>query len=168
MDGQPVTGSRVFRAGTRVHVVIGFFALLFGALGLFVAVQKGDWSVFGVVLVIAAVLCLLLRVLRLEVGPSGFKYRNLSSSQDVAFADIARAYFEVPESDAGPRVVAVFWVERRNGNRLKVNLRTFDIEAVAILFNALEAHGIQIEVPDEWAARRIADQVRAAQAKLRS
>jgi hypothetical protein len=50
---------------------------------------------------------------------------------------------------------------------VKVNLRTFPVEAAAVLFTALESHGIQIEVPDRWATRRMAEQVRAAQAKLR-
>jgi hypothetical protein len=147
-------------------VVVGVSALLFAALGGFIAVKKGDWTFLGVVVVVAAVLFLLLQALRLEIGPTGFKYRNLSGSREVAFADIGRAYFEVVRAEYAPQGVAAFWVERCDGARVKVNLRTFPVEAAAVLFTALESHGIPIEVPDAWAARRMAEQVRAAQAKL--
>jgi hypothetical protein len=167
MGGEPSIGSRVYRAGIHLFAVVGVFTSLFAVLGLFIAVKKGDWTFLAVVVGVAAVLFLLLQVLRLEVGPSGFRYRNLSGSREVAFADVGRAYFEVVRAKNAPQGVAAFWVERRDGERVKVNLRTFPVEAAAVLFTALEAYGIQIEVPDAWATRRMAEQVRAAQAKLR-
>ena len=167
MDGEFSTGSQVYRVDIHLLVVVGIFASLLAALGVFIALKKGDWTFLGVVVGVAAVLFLLLQVPRLEVGPAGFKYRNLSGSREVAFADIIRAYFVVVRAQYAPQGVAVFWVERRDGGRVKVNLRTFPVEAAAVLFTALESHGIQIEVPDAWATRRMAEQVRAAQANLR-
>src|SRR5712692_2856545 len=144
MDGEFSTGFRVYGVGIHLLVVVGILASALAALGVFIALKKGDWTFLGVVVAVAAVVFLLLQVPRLEVGPAGFKYRNLTGSWEVAF-----------------------WVERRDGGRVKVNLRTFPVEAAAVLFTALESHGIQIEVPDAWATRRMAEQVRAAQAKLR-
>ena len=167
MDGEFSTGFRVYGVGIHLLVVVGIFASALAALGVFIALKKGDWTFLGVVVAVAAVVFLLLQVPRLEVGPAGFKYRNLSGSREVAFADIGRAYFEVVRAQYAPQGVAVFWVERRDGGRVKVNLRTFPVEAAAVLFTALESPGIQIEVPDAWATRRMAEQVRAAQAKLR-
>jgi hypothetical protein len=167
MGGEPPIGSRVYRAGIQLFAVVGVLASLLAALGVFIVVKKGDWTFLAVVVGVTAVLFLLLRVLRLEVGPAGFKYRNLSGSREVGFADVGRAYFEVVRAGNAPQGVAAFWVERRDGERVKVNLRTFPVEAAAVLFTALEAHGIQVEVPDAWATRQMAEQVRAAQAKLR-
>jgi len=119
-------------------------------------VKRGDWTFLGVVIALAVLFFLLLRILRLEIGPAVFKYRNLSGSREVAFADIGRAYFEVLHARNAPQGVAAFWVERRGSSRVKVNLRTFPIEATAVLFTALESHSLQIEIPDLWAARRMA------------
>lgn len=90
----------------------------------------------------------------------------MSGSRDICFTEIRRAYLEITRTRHALHGVATFWVEQNDGMRVKVNLRTFPLEAAAVLFTALEAHGIQIEVPDEWAARRMAEQVRVAQAKL--
>jgi hypothetical protein len=81
---------------------------------------------------------------------------------------ISRAYIEVVLTTKTPQGAASFWVDRRGGERVKVNLRSFPVEAAAVLFNALESHGLQVEVPDEWASDRMLKQIRAAQAKLRS
>jgi hypothetical protein len=147
--------------------VVGIFITLFAVLGIFIGVQRADWMFLSVVVTAAAVFFLLLQVLRLEIAPTGFKYRNLSGSREVAFADVGRAYIEVVRAESAPQGAAIFWVERRNGSRMKVNLHTFPVEAAAVLFLALEANGIRIEVPDAWAAGRMAQQVRAAQARLR-
>jgi hypothetical protein len=168
MEGEPATESRVYHVGTHLLVVVGIFAALFAVIGLFIAVKQGDWSFLAIVILAAGGFVLLLQVLRLEIGPTRFKYRNLSGSREVAFADVSRAYFDVVRSDYAPQGAARFWVERRAGGRVKVNLRTFPTEAAAVLFTALEGHGIQIEVPEAWAARRMAEQVRAAQSKLRA
>jgi len=167
MGGEPATDSQVYRVGAHLLAIGGVFASLFAALGIAIAVKKGDWMFLMVDIGVVAVLFLLLQVLRLEVRSDGFKYRNLSGSREVLFAEVSRAYIEVVRASRAPQGVGVFWVERRDRGRVKVNLRTFPIQAAAALFTALEMHGIQIEVPDEWAARRIADQVRAEQAKMR-
>jgi hypothetical protein len=167
MGRESSTSPRVYRVGIHLVVVLCIFASLFGALGLFTGAKRGDWTFLVIGVGIPAVLILLLQVLRLEITLDGFKYRNLSGSREVAFKDVSRAYFEVVQAVKAPQGVAIFWVERRDGKRVKINLRTFNIEAAAVLFNGLEAHGIEIGVPAEWAARRMADQVRAAQAKMR-
>jgi hypothetical protein len=161
------TDKRVYRVGTHLLVVVGVFALFFTTLGILIVVKKGDWNFLAIIVGGFAVFFLLLQVLRLEIGSDGFKYRNLSGSRTVLFADVRRAYIEVERANKAPQGVAVFWVERRDERRVKVNLRTFPMQAAADLFTALETHDIQIEVPDEWAARRTVDQIRAAQAKLR-
>ena len=166
MGGQTTTEPQSFGAGGNLYAVVGFFAAIFAALGVAILVTRGDWTVLVIAVGVFAALALLLQVLRLEVGPAGFRYRNLSGSRQVAFADLTRAYFEVVHAEQSPRPVAAFWVDRRAGKRVKVNLRTFPVRAAAVLFSALEAHGVAIEVPDEPSARRVADQVRAAQAKL--
>jgi hypothetical protein len=167
MKGEQETASRVYRVGIHLLVVVGIFAGLFAALGVFLAVKKGNWTVLAIVVAFAAVLFLLLQLQRLEIGGTSFKYRNLSGSREVTFADVGRAYFEVVRAKNAPQGVARFWIERRDGSRVKINLRVFPVEAAAVLFTALESHDVEIEVPDAWAARRAADQVRAAQAKLR-
>jgi hypothetical protein len=167
MSEAPPAAPAVYRAGTHMLVVVGVFAVLFVGLGTAVLVARGDWKALAVAASFFAALFLLLPLLRLEIGPAGFRYRNLSGSREVAFADIRRAYFEVVEDGYAPWGVAAFWVERRTGGRVKVNLRTFSVEGAAALFTALEQHGVVIEVPDRWAARRVAHQVRAAQAKMR-
>ncbi len=167
MDGGFSTGFRVYGVGIHLLVVVGILASVLAAFGVLIGLKKGDWTSLGVVVAVAAVLFLLLQVPRLEVGPAGLKYRNLSGSREVAFADIGRAYLAVVRTQYAPQGVAVFWIERRDGGRVKVNLRTFPVEAAAVLFTALESHGLQIEVPEAWATRRMAEQVRAAQVELR-
>ena len=166
MGGHTPTKPQSFGAGGNLYAVVGVFAALFAALGIAVVVTRGEWTVLAIAIGVAAMCYLLLQVLRLEIGPSGFRYRNLSGSREVPFSDVSRAYFEVVRAEGSPRPVAAFWVDRRAGERVKVNLRTFPVRAAAVLFSALEAHGVTIEVPDEPAARRVADQVRAAQAKM--
>jgi len=167
MGDEPVTDSQVYRVGTHLLIIVGAFASFFAALGIVIGVRRGDWTFLALVAGVAAALFLLLHVLRLEVRPDGFKYRNLSGSRQLLFRDVRRAYIEVVRADVAPQGAGVFWVERRDGRRVKVNLRTFPIQAAASLFTALESHGIPIEVPDLWAARRLADQVRAEQERMR-
>lgn len=167
MDAESSTSSVVYRAGIHLFVIVGVFASLFATLGLFIAVKQGDWTFLAVVVCGTVVLFLLLGVLKLEISLAGFKYRNLSGTRDVAFREVSRAFFEVVSADVAPQGVAAFWVERRNGTRVKVNLRTFAVDAAAALFTALEKQGIPIEVPDHSAAQRAAAQVQEAQTKMR-
>lgn len=168
MSEEYSTNTRVYRVGAEVLVFAGVFALFFTTLGIVIAAKKGDWNFLAIIVGAFAVFFFLLQVLRLEIGSEGFKYRNLSGSRTVLFADVRRAYVEVVRDTQAPQGVAVFWVEQQDGKRVKVNLLTFPIQAAAVLFTALETHGVQIEVPDLWAARRMVDQIRTAQAKLRS
>lgn len=167
MGGEPTSASQVYRVGIHLLIVVGVFVSLFAALGFAIALKSGDWTFLAVIAAVAAVSFLLSQVLRLEVRRDGFTYRNLSGSREVTFLDVRRAYIEAVRANAAPQGVGVFWVERRDGTRVKVNLRTFSIRAAAALFTALEMQGIPIEVPELWAARRLADQVRVEQAKRR-
>jgi hypothetical protein len=80
MSRGSATGARVYRAGIHLYAVVGVFALLFVTMEVFIAVKRGDWTFFAVVVGGSVVLFLLLQVLRLEVSPDGFKYRNLSGT----------------------------------------------------------------------------------------
>jgi hypothetical protein len=100
------------------------------------------------------------------VSAHGIAYRNLSGSRRLLFDELDRAYFTVVHSKATPQGVAVFWLQPREGKAVKVNLRTFSIDAAAVLFTALDNHGISIEVPDVSAARRMAQQIRNQQQKM--
>jgi hypothetical protein len=165
MERHPGVGLRRYRVGSNVLVAIGIFAGLFATLGIIIGLKQSDWTFLEVVVGSALALFLLLQVLRLEIGPDGFRYRNLSGTRVVDFTEVSRAYIDVIRSEYAPQGVARFWVERRDRGRIKINLRTFPVQAAADLFTALEMHGIHIEVPDEWAARRMVDQTRAAQHK---
>lgn len=165
MGDESPAKSQTFRAGGHLYIVIGILSILFVGLGVAIGVSRGNWTFLAVAAAAATVLFLLLQVLRLEVGPAGFKYRNLSGSREVAYADVSRAYFEVVRAEGAPRPAVAFWVDRRVGGRVKVNLRTFPIRAAAALFTALETHGISVEVPDEPEAHRVNDQIKAARAE---
>lgn len=160
--------SEVFRAGLHLFVLIGLLVGLFLGVGTAIVVTKGDWTFLAAVGGMAVVLFSLLLVLKLEVRQAEFQYRNLSGSRTVAFADVERAYFETLRADVAPQGVAVFWVQPRKGRRVKVNLRTFPIRAATTLFSALERHGVAIEVPDGWAAQRMARQIREEQERLKA
>jgi hypothetical protein len=101
------TSPLTFRAGGHLYAVIGVFVSLFAALGALIVVKRGDWTFLAVVVGVAAALFLLLQVLRLQVGFDGFKYRNLSGSREVAFAEVGRAYMDVVRSQHSPRCSSV-------------------------------------------------------------
>jgi hypothetical protein len=167
MESESRNESRVYHAGINQLVLIGILTLFFVALGIYNVAKSHDWSPLCVCLVAMTALFALQLVLRMEIGPTGFKYRNLSGAREIKYADVNRAYFDVIHASNAPQGVAAFFVERRDGTRVKINIRTFSVRAAADLFTKLESHGIQIEVPDAWAARRTVQQVRAAQAKFK-
>jgi hypothetical protein len=157
----------VFRAGRHLYVIVGIFASLFIALGVLIVLTKGDWTFAAVAGGGTLVLFSLLSYLKLEIREDGFTYRNLSTNRSVEFADIETAYVETIRADVAPQGVAAFWVRLKDEKAMKINLRTFPIRAAALLFTALERQGIPIDVPDTWAAQRMARQIREEQAKLR-
>jgi hypothetical protein len=162
-----LTPTRRFGVGMNLLVVVTLFALFLGGLGLAVGLKRGDWTIFAIVVVVIVMMAVMLSVLRLEFSRSGFFYRNISGSTSVAWSNVTGATVQVVHHGKSPRGVAVFWITLRSGPPLKVNLRTFPVEAAAILFSSIEAQGIAIEVPNDTAARRMVDQVRAAQGKRR-
>jgi hypothetical protein len=158
----------VFRAGTHLYFIIGIFASLFLALGVLIAIKTNEWAFLAVVGGGTAVLYALVSYLKLVIRENGFTYRNLSMNRSVEFAEIIKACFETVHARAAPQGAAAFWVHLGDGTAMKINLRMFPIRAAAVLFSTLERHGISIEVPDTWAAQRMAGQIRAEQDKLRS
>lgn len=155
----------MFRAGAHMLVVMGVFCALFMALAIGSGAKNGDWKPTAVVAAVSVAWFALQSVLRLEIGPVGLSYRNLSGSWSVEYERIQRASIEVVRPRSAPQGVATFWLQLRDGKRRKINLRTFSIEAAGALFAALESHQVQVETSDEWAARRLADQVRAARTR---
>ena len=165
--GPAAEASAAFRADRRLYVVIGLFTSFFAVLFLFVTIKRPErWPILAGVCGATVALFLCPSRLRLEITPDTFHYRNLSTSRTEKFSDIDRAYFQTIHSTHTPGGVAAFWIRPKQGKPVKVNLRTFPIEAAAVLFAALDEHGIPIDVPDTWAARRMARQIRECQAKL--
>lgn len=158
--------THIYGAGGHLLIVVGLASAFFCGLFLLVFLKTGQWMPLTLACAGSLVGFLLLRTLRLELSPSWFKYRNLSGAHTVVYSQIADAYFDVVRRSQAPQGVSRFWIALRQGQHVKVNLRTFPVEAAARLFTAIEAQGVEVRVPDEWAARRVADQVRAAQAKL--
>jgi hypothetical protein len=154
--------SRSFRVGAHLCVVVGLAAALFIGLGVSVWLKNGDRAILGIAVGVFGALAVVLATLRLDVTRDGCTARSLFGATTVRFADLARAYFEVTRHESAPQGAASFWVQPRSGAAHKVNLRVYPIEAAALLFRALDAHGVAIDVPDAWAARRMNDQVRAA------
>jgi hypothetical protein len=154
----------VFRCDTRPYVVAGIFAGLLLALGILVAFKKRDWSFVVLSGSGTAVLFFALAYIKMEIWSSGFIYRNLTGTRSVEFANIGKAYFE--------RVIghgmefAAFWVQLRDGRKMKINLRTLPIRASALLFTALQRERIPIEVPEILDAQRLTDDIREEQLKL--
>src|SRR5262245_51172140 len=100
MGGESVTDSQVYRVGTHLLITVGAFASFFATLGIVIGVRRGDWTFLALVTGVVAALFLLLQILRLEIRPDGFKYRNLSGFREILFADVQRAYIAVVKSNA--------------------------------------------------------------------
>jgi hypothetical protein len=158
----------VFRVGVHLIILVGLFTGFLLAIGVADGRARGNWTPFAVLAGVTAVWFLLLAYLRLEIRPDGFSYRNLSVNRALPFAAVERAFFLTIRSSRTPQGVAAFWVQPRDGKPFKINLRTFPIRAAAVLFAAFDRHGIPVEVPDTWSARRMAAQIRAEQKKLES
>lgn len=112
-----------------------------------------------------AALMLMLFAMRLEIGISKFRYQQLHVVHDVAYRNISRAFIEVEYYLKAPQGAAFFWVQLRDGQRIKLLVKMFPLRAVALLVSRLEANGIPLEVEDAWAARVMADAIRKGQAK---
>lgn len=160
------TATRKYTAGTHLYVLLGVFFSFFLALGVALFIKRGDWSFIAISVGGALLSFALLRILLLEISRSWFKYRNLTGTRTVMFGHVADAYIEVTRYTKAPQGIASFWIQLRNGDRFRINLRTFPVEAAAVLFSRLNEHGVVVTVPDKWAARRMAEQIYVAQAKL--
>jgi hypothetical protein len=158
--------SQIYFVHTRVILIVITFSMLMLTLGVAVGLKRGDWTITVIVGVAAATILLLLQVLRLEIMPDGFKYRNLSGLYEISFESISLAYINVVRSPYNPAGVARFFVELKNGKRVKINFRTFSIEAAARLLLALESRKIQIVADEDWAAQQFLRQVHTAQGAM--
>lgn len=160
------TGTRRFGISTNLRVVSAIGMLFFVGLALALFLKKGHTGPLVVALGASAVFGWFLASLRLEISRSWFKTASATGSRTVHFGHVTRAWIEVVRMGKSPQGVPVFWIELRNGQALKIPLRVFPVQAAALLFSGLEAHGVQVEVADAWAARRMNDQVRSAQAQI--
>jgi hypothetical protein len=165
MGMNSMIASKEFRVGAHLLVVVGIFALFFLALGFLVLARKGDWSLLAIATGAAAVLFCFPGTFRLKIGKGWFEWRSFLGTRMVQFANVSSAYFTVVRRGNAPQGVAAFWIQPCSGDAEKFNLRIFPVRAAAMLFSALEAHGIHVDVPDAWAARRMDEQIRAVQAK---
>lgn len=161
------SGTRRFGISTHLRVVSAIAMLFFVGLALALQLQKGSTGPLVAALCGSAIFCGFLASLRLEISRSWFKTASLVGSHTIHFGHVTRAWIEVTRMASTPQGVAVFWIKLHNGQALKIPLRVFPVQAAAQLFSSLEAHGIQVEVADAWAARRMSDQVRTAQARAR-
>jgi hypothetical protein len=93
-----------------------------------------------------------------KFGAADSPIDNLTGTRSVEFTNIGKAYFE---RVIGHRMeFAAFWVQLRDGKKMKINLRTLPIRASALLFTALQRERIPIEGPDVLDAQRLADHIR--------
>jgi len=155
-----------FRTSISLYIMATVFVVLFLGLAVFVSFKRNDWTAAAVVLGIAVPLYLLLGYLRFEIDADGFRYRGPLTRRRIEFTDVARGYFETVRARNSPQGAAFFYVALRNGHEFKVNLRVFPIRAAAWLFTALDLHEVPIDAPETWSARRMNDQIRAAQTRL--
>ena len=155
--------ARVFGASTNLLAVLGFLSALLLAAALAVALKNGEWTMVAVVATAALLCFVLVRALRLEVGPHGLRQRNLFGSRSLDFDQLTRARIDVLDTRA-PQGCPTLCLEPREGRELRIYLRRFPVHAAAALFTALEARGLRIEVPDDDRAHWVEAQVRAAQA----
>ena len=163
--GAPV----VFRAVMSLCIFLGALVGVPMVLGLVVMIQNpANWQVFAVGCGLEASILAALRYLRFEIGHGGIHYRNWTANRSLKYSDMKRAGLEVIVGRYYPQGIAVFVIEPKEGRSLRIRLDNFPILASALLFTELERRNIPIHVPERWAAKRMAGQIRAAQAKLLS
>lgn len=168
MSDLPDRNARSYGASGNLYFLVGMLATLF--LGIFSAVARkdGNWIPAYATCGIAVALLAMLQLIRFTIGPDGFVMRKPLSTETIDFADVTRAYFIVTYGRRTPQGVGDFCVQTKDGKEHPLNARIYPITAAAELFDALDRHGIPIEVPDLWAANRMVNEIRRAQAKLRA
>ena len=150
----------------RPYVVIGVIYLVVGGIGLLAGLVKGEWTGFSITSAIALSFLAALWRARLQVEPPSIVYQTLFSRREIAYADIADAFFETVRSGFAPQGAAKFFLRLKNGKTLGINLRLFPIETAALLFQHLEARHIPLAAPATWAARRMHDQIQECRRRL--
>ena len=117
---------------------------------------------------ILVALVLMLQLLRFQIGPDGFVLRTPLSRDTVDFANLSKAFFVVTYAGSTPQGIGSFCVETKDGKKYDLHIRAYSVKAAAALFDELDRHGIPIEVPNLWAANRMVNVIRRAQAKMRA
>lgn len=165
MRVRPAQFQQTFRVDPRLLGIVAIAPGFFLILGALIVVKNGQWGLLNFALGTGVLLYFLLRSLRLEVSEGGLQYTSVFGSTRVQFGQVARAYISVARDVKAPQGVAFFWIQQRGAEPLKINIRLFPIRASALVFSALEAHGVQVSVPGQWAAKRMHEQILAARAK---
>ena len=80
-----------------LYVFASVVASIFIAVGVLIVFKEGDWTMLTLTGAGTVVALALPMYLKLEIGESGFTYRNLTTNCSVEFADIESAYFETGE-----------------------------------------------------------------------
>ena len=161
--------SIVGRVGLECYIVFGVLAGFFILLTLLVTLRRPDeWPVLAAVCAATLIGLTPFLILRLEISHRGIRYRTIYGTVSLKIEDVQRAYFTVIHSHYTPQGVAFFWLRTRQGKRMRINFNIYPERVGAVLFNILDSRGIAVEVPEFWAAQRMAKEIRDCQDKLRS
>ena len=133
-----------FRHGTfNTHPRLATFVLLCLLTVCFVAVLRVRSWLFLIAFCGLAVSLASVAYVKFEIWESGFSHRNISGNHVFAFAQREDALFETASVGDGP--APVFSVRLRGEiDRKKIPIGMFPVRAAALLFTALEGHGIEI------------------------
>jgi hypothetical protein len=168
MESTPNRTARTFGHSWNLYIPVGLLATLFLAIFIGVARKEGNWIPVYITVGIVVALLLMFQLIRFQIGPDGFVYRTPLTSTTIDFADLSRGYFGVTYTGKTPQGVGKFCVETKDGKTFDLKLRIYTIKAAAALFDELDHHGIPIEVPDLWAANRMVNEIRRAQARMQA
>lgn len=160
-----VRSQKSFRIDPPLLGIIAIAPAFFLGLGALIVVKNGQWGPLNFALGTTVLLYFMLSSFRLKISENGLQYTSLFGSTSVQFGQVSRAYISVARDIKAPQGVAFFWIQQRGAEPLKINIRIFPLHASAMIFSALDAHGVPVHVPGQWAARRMHEQIRAARAK---
>ena len=148
-------GRESFRAAGRPYAMVGVLTGFFLGLGALATWENGGaWPVVAIAGCAGLYLVIKLLYLRLEVTADGVRYRTLRADRRWGFADLERGYFQTVVNRAAPQGVRSFWLKPKAGPAINIDLQTLPVRAAAVLFGALQRHGIPIDVPDNPTPQR--------------
>lgn len=148
MAKRTTSRSQTYHGVIRLHGAQWLVLAMVVVMAVHLASRVSIWPLLIGIPVLGLLLCLLLRIYRLDIGSDSFSHRNpVHGTQVVAYADISRAWFE-SRSKLYP-LMGPLWIERPGRLRLPVFLDKLPTAAGVALLHALEAHGIQLEYPEQ-------------------